>query len=120
MTRGAAEVMDDEDSTASVKSYSRREMLALTSLACGQAAPDPRTAALDSLLREVDAAGRGRFEAMAAIRTRSQVAGLQERVRRVMNAAVGLLPNRTPLNVRPVGQLTRGDYVIEKIICESR
>lgn len=103
---------------------SRRGLLALLPAAC-RAAPalapaDAPGIVLDSVLRQLDAADRRRFDAFAAIRTRQQVAALQEKVRRTMHAALGALPERTPLNPRQTGELTRGDIVVEKILFESR
>jgi cephalosporin-C deacetylase-like acetyl esterase len=61
-----------------------------------------------------------RKELVSQIRTREQFEKRKEEVRRQLLAMMGGLPEeRSPLNVRKVGTIDRGDYRIEKVIFES-
>ena len=99
----------------------RRELLAFAPLACAsRAAASDGEMMWDYLDRELTAADHRRSQALAAIRTPKNLAALQEKVKRVMHTGIGAFPERTPLRVRQTGELRKSDYVIEKIIFESR
>ena len=69
-------------------------------------------------MRLLDERRQERFDSMA---TPEDVANLGVYVRGKLAQMWGPLPTeRTPLNVREVGEIDRGDYVIEKLIYESR
>jgi hypothetical protein len=53
-------------------------------------------------------------------KTPEQIAEYQKRVRAAFVAAVGGLPERTPLNAKVVATLSRPGYSVEKVIFESR
>lgn len=74
----------------------------------------------DWLVRDLDTADERRRRTLAAIRTRDELSALQEKVRRVMRRGIGAFPDRTPLNPQHAGEISHDDYVIEKIIFESR
>jgi cephalosporin-C deacetylase-like acetyl esterase len=96
-------------------------MAALAGLPWSRAAAGPRGSMLwDWLMRELDEADSRRRERLEAVRTASDLRALGERLRRKLGAAIGVFPERTPLNARRVGVLKRRGYVIEKIIFESR
>lgn len=61
-----------------------------------------------------------RQQARANIRTPAQVMKLRDEVRQKLRACFGVWPERTPLNPRITGSVERRDYVIEKVIYESR
>lgn len=83
------------------------------------AAP-PKDMMKASLLGRVDAA-RARWEAdYAALATPEAIAAYQARLRAKFIEAIGGLPERTPLEARVTGVLTRDDYRVEKIVFESR
>jgi cephalosporin-C deacetylase-like acetyl esterase len=110
----------------SVKSsMSRRELLALAPLICAPRpvcgdAPGHGAMMWDWLLRELDTADERRRKTLAAVRTKDELSGLQQKVRRVMRTGIGAFPERTPLNPAQTGEISHDDYVIEKIIFESR
>jgi hypothetical protein len=61
-----------------------------------------------------------RSSRIARIQTREQVNGRQVEIRKLLLNSIGGLPDvRSPLNVRHMGTLDRGDYRVEKIIYES-
>lgn len=62
-----------------------------------------------------------RKDLISAIRTREQFEARRAEVRKQLVKMIGGFPGeRSPLNVRKVGVLDRGDYRIEKIIYESQ
>ena len=62
-----------------------------------------------------------RRQAFDAIQSPADIVALRQRVRAAMAQFWGPFPDeRTPLNVREVGIVEREDYVVEKIIFESR
>jgi len=61
-----------------------------------------------------------RARAVARLTGPEEVAKRRQYVRERMIAAVGGLPERTPLNARVVGALERDDYRVEKVIFESQ
>ena len=72
---------------------------------------------VNGLARAALAARAGKIASLtspAALQARKQY------VRERILASLGSLPERTPLNVRPVGTLERPDYRIEKFIFESQ
>ena len=103
---------------------SRREVLALAPLLYAQnpawSAPTQGSMMWDWLMRELDTADDRRRKSLAAIRNKDELTQLQEKVRRVMRAGIGAFPERTPLNPQHTGEISHDDYVIEKIIFESR
>src|SRR5690349_13817669 len=104
---------------------SRRELLGLTAaLSCtrpfASAATGGSNAMVDYFLRQLAEADQRRRKKLATIQTRAQVIDLQEKVRGMMHGALGPFPDRTPLHPKQTGELQRSDYVIEKIIFESR
>jgi hypothetical protein len=102
------------------KWMSRRECLALGPLA-GLAGTAGHGAMMwNYFMQELDAADAIRRERLKGLRTAGQVKALGDRVRGMLLAAIGGLPPRTPLNAKVVGTLIRSDYVIEKVIFESR
>jgi len=62
----------------------------------------------------------GREREIARIATVDDLKARQRYVRAHMLSYLGGLPERTPLNARTVGTLDRGDYLVEKIVFESR
>ncbi len=70
-----------------------------------------------ALRREADAE---RSRVIARLRTADDLDRYQKETRAKLEAALGGLPARTPLNARLAGTLERGDYAIEKVIFESR
>jgi dienelactone hydrolase/pimeloyl-ACP methyl ester carboxylesterase len=103
---------------------SRREVLALAPLLCAQnparSASTQGAMMWEWFMRELDTADNRRRQSLAAIRTKDDLSALQEKVRRVMLKGIGAFPERTPLNPRHTGEISHDDYVIEKIIFESR
>lgn len=68
-------------------------------------------------IRAVDAANRARIEGLT---TAEQARAYVEELRAQLPAMFGELPERTDLRARTVGTLDRDDYVIERVIFESR
>ena len=103
---------------------SRREAFALAALAAserfGLSAVDPGAMVVDYFLRELDAADARRRKSLAAIETSQQVVALQQRVRRMLHGAFGEFPERTPLDPESTGEIVYADYVVEKLIFQSR
>jgi dienelactone hydrolase len=71
-------------------------------------------------LGKLGAADTERRRKLRQVNTRAELSTLRTRVRTAMREMIGAFPPRTPLNARKVGELERTDYVIEKIIFESR
>ncbi len=71
---------------------------------------------LDECRRCFDA----RREAVAALDDPAKIAARQERLRAAWVAALGPLPERTPLKARVTGTIDRPAYRIEKVLYESR
>jgi cephalosporin-C deacetylase-like acetyl esterase len=61
-----------------------------------------------------------RREKIASLTSEPDLQARKQYVRERILASLGGLPERTPLNVRPVGTLERPDYRIEKFIFESQ
>jgi cephalosporin-C deacetylase-like acetyl esterase len=61
-----------------------------------------------------------RKELLSSLRTEEAWRERLDFVRSRIADMIGEFPERTPLNARVVGRLDRGDYVIEKVIYESR
>lgn len=61
-----------------------------------------------------------RAQSLAALETEEDFAKLRSRVRGRLVEMWGAFPERTPLNPRQVGVVDRGDYIVEKILFESR
>jgi dienelactone hydrolase len=103
---------------------SRREALALAPLLYAQnpawSASTQGSMMWEWFMRELGGADDRRRKTLAAIRNKDELTQLQERVRRVMLKGIGAFPERTPLNPQHAGEISHDDYVIEKIIFESR
>ena len=84
------------------------------------AAESGRPTLWDYFDREITAADVDRQRILSAIGNRGELQKLQENVRAFLQQAIGAFPERTPLNARVTGTLTRPDYLIEKIVYESR
>ena len=74
----------------------------------------------DYLMRELSAADERRRRALVGIQTKSQLAALQDRVRRVMHSGIGPFTGRSLLRAQHVGEIAKPDYAIEKIVFESQ
>src|SRR4051794_6969951 len=61
-----------------------------------------------------------RVEEYEKIKTPEDVVAWQQHARVVFLAAIGGLPQRTPLNARVMGQHDYGEYRVEKILFESQ
>ncbi len=61
-----------------------------------------------------------RAEQRAKVRTKEDVLRLRRSVRRRLRACFGPRPRKTPLNAATLGTVRRPEYVIEKVIYESR
>ena len=72
------------------------------------------------LVERVRAMAMSRAAARAGVRTRKEVFNLRDEVRRKLRASFGRLSERTPLNARVTGSVTRRDYTLSKVIFESR
>src|SRR6516164_3968122 len=99
---------------------SRRDLLALAASACvprrASAAGERGMMMWDYLMRELSAADERRRRALVGIQTKSRLAALQDRVRRIMHSGIGPFPERYLLRAQHVGEIAKPDYVIEKII----
>lgn len=80
----------------------------------------PRT----MLYRALEAQAKARLEArrkeVAALKTPDAIRQREDEIRHRFLAALGDLPEKTPLNARVVGTLQRDGYRIERVIYESR
>jgi len=74
----------------------------------------------DYLLSECGKCFEARRKAVESLQTPEQVLARAKAMREAYLAAVGPMPERTPLNARTVGALDRPGYRIEKVIYESR
>jgi cephalosporin-C deacetylase-like acetyl esterase len=79
-----------------------------------------RSALWDFFMRELAGCDERRRRRLAGVHTKDALAELQEHTRRTLAAGIGAFPERTPLEARVVGEITRADYVIERIIFQSR
>ena len=99
-------------------------MLALAPLAFAgrpdHALADDGPMLYDYFMGALGAADERRRMELASLRDKTQLSALQDKVRRVMHAGIGVFPDRTPLNARQVGEIRKSDYTIEKIVFESR
>jgi cephalosporin-C deacetylase-like acetyl esterase len=99
----------------------RREWLAIAA-ATGLRADSTNDAAelWNYFERDLTAHDERRRRKLSEIRTPADLAALQQNAQRTLAAGIGDFPDRTPLYPRPVGEIVRPDYVIEKLIFESR
>jgi len=74
----------------------------------------------DYLLKECGKCFDARRKAVEALQTPEQVLARAKTLREAYLAAIGPLPERTPLKPRVTGTLNRPAYRIEKVIYESR
>jgi len=100
----------------------RRHFLALPAgLWCAGAFAQRTDAMLwNHFSRELGRYDQQRRERLTQVRSPSQLQDLQIHVQRTLMEGIGKFPERTPLNPKIVGTLSRPDYVIEKLIFESR
>jgi cephalosporin-C deacetylase-like acetyl esterase len=82
--------------------------------------PPPRRLLRQYLLGEAQKHFDARREAIAALKTPEDVARRQSDLRAKFLAALGDLPERTPLNAVVVGRMPADGFTIEKVIYESR
>lgn len=69
---------------------------------------------------QVEAQKAKRAAELAALRTPADWRAAQEKTRQRLTQIFGELPQKTPLNARPVGKLERDGYTLEKVIFESQ
>ncbi|MBM4017000.1 MAG: hypothetical protein FJ288_01520 [Planctomycetes bacterium] len=74
----------------------------------------------DYLLKECAKCFDDRRKAVEALQTPEQVMARSKAMREAFLAAIGTLPERTPLNARTLATLDRPNFRIEKVIYESR
>ena len=99
----------------------RREVLALAAVSGLRADPARGGEELwDYFARTLRDYDEKRQRKLRDVRTPVELSRLQEHVRRTLLSGIGEFPDRTPLDPRPVGEITRPDYVIEKLIFQSR
>lgn len=72
------------------------------------------------LMRQVDEAVRRRADEYEKRTTPDEIAAYQKQMKRRFLEAIGGLPERTPLNPRIVGTVSRSGYRVEKLIFESQ
>ncbi len=72
------------------------------------------------LTQIVDRQFSARDSLLSSLKTQSDWDQWAETIRDSMRSWTGSLPERTPLNARVTGRIEREDYVIEKILFESR
>ncbi len=70
--------------------------------------------------RTLTAYDTGRQRKLREVRTAAELATLREHVQRTLTNGIGDFPARTPLEAKPVGEIVRPDYVIEKLLFQSR
>lgn len=61
-----------------------------------------------------------RSQVIAGLRTREEIRSYQQDTRAKLRAALGEMPQRTPLNALITGRLERDGYAVEKVLFESR
>lgn len=74
----------------------------------------------DSVFAQMQEADEAAERAFAALDTKDALAEHQRRLRAQWLASFGGLPERTPLNARVTGSVTRDSYRIEKVLFESQ
>lgn len=74
----------------------------------------------DYFLGALSNADQRRRKELASVRTTAELTAVQNRARQTLRAGIGSFPERTPLRARQVGEIVRTDYIIEKVIFESR
>jgi len=80
----------------------------------------PKRLLHELLLAECRVKFAARATEVEALKTPADIAARQKRLRTQFVAALGGFPEKTPLNARTVGTLTRDGYRVEKVIYESR
>ena len=73
----------------------------------------------DFAVREIDALDVKCDEAWCSLRTKAEYDSYRLGLKAKMMAAIGTMPERTPLNARTVATLKRDGYLVEKVIFES-
>jgi dienelactone hydrolase len=90
----------------------------------GQDPNGPANAGRANLTRHLDTIAAGylatRATDVAAIHTQAEAEGRQVKVRKQIYALIGQLPERTPLNARPLGTTRADGFRIEKVLFESQ
>ena len=71
-------------------------------------------------LNKTNAALNRRSERISALKSAEDVKQYQADVRRKLACSFGPLPTRTPLNARITGEIELGEFVIDKVLFESR
>ncbi len=71
-------------------------------------------------LHQAEQAAKRWQEEYEARKTPAQIAAYQARLREKFLAAIGWLPQRTPLNAKVTGTIRRDGYRVEKVIFESQ
>lgn len=61
-----------------------------------------------------------RSTVIAGLSSREEIRAYQSETRAKLRAALGEMPERTPLNARITGRIERDGYIVEKLIFESR
>ncbi len=74
----------------------------------------------DYLTGMIDDRFLARDELLESLNTREDWAGHMETIREFLRSETGPFPERTPLNARTTGRIERADYVVEKVLFESR
>jgi len=97
-------------------------MLLASGVSAWETAPvEPGPDALKNwLLARIDAADKVRAREISAIRTPDALKARQAELRKSFIAAIGGLPERTPLQPMVTGTILRDGYKVEKILFESR
>ena len=72
------------------------------------------------LVKRLNATYAENIERVMALGTRDEALAYRDELRKKMRLIFGEMPERTPLNLRVTGEIDRGDYLIRKIIFESR
>ena len=99
----------------------RREILALAAIARLRAGSNDSAAELWNYFeRDLTAHDERRRRKLSEIRTPEDLTALHEHARRTLASGIGEFPARSPLQPRQMGEIVRPDYVIEKIVFESR
>ncbi len=92
----------------------------LTVLKPGTGEPPPRKLLHTALLAECDTHFAARKAEVEKLKTPADVTARQTALRAKFIEALGGFPEKTPLNAKTVGTLTRDGYSVEKVIYESR
>ena len=112
--------------TKSAADITRRQAILLPLSLCAQTrfpgvAYRDYTRCLPDYLGRLAADARARrLQSFAGLTSAAAVQARQKWARRTLVNLIGPLPEKTPLNVRATGSLTRDGYRVEKVVYESR